>query len=121
MAQILLAGLDRETAKVFSGKLTQLGFASVTAAYDSKAVDLENSDVIFASGDDARCLRLLNRARSQAPFKPFIIVGRVAEDERWIAALDAGATDYCTSEINLENLGWIVHNAVKPRALTCAA
>ena len=121
MAHILLAGFDGETAKLFSGKLTDVGFESVIAAYDSSAVDPADSDVIFASEDDARCYPLLHRARAQAPSKPFIIVSRVADDERWLAALEAGATDYCTAEINLDNLDWILTNALKPRAMTCAA
>ncbi len=121
MAQILLAGLDREIASDFSGKLNQLGFPSQTAAFDLNTADAAAADVIFASGDDVRCLGLLNRVRSQAPSKPFIIVGRVAEEERWLEALEAGATDYCTSEISLDNLGWILTNALNLRAMTCAA
>jgi DNA-binding NarL/FixJ family response regulator len=109
MANILLTGLDREAVAAFSHKLNELGHS-----VDQK----QDADLIFASDEDVRCKRLLRERQSS---KPVVIVSRVGSEENWLAALEAGATDYCLSNIDIGNLGWIVANALGYRRMAAAA
>jgi len=124
MANILLAGLDREAADAFSIKLTQLGHSIQLQPYDrgiACAGEDSNADIVFASADDFRWIRFLAQALCRQPAKPVVIVSRLAGEETWISALEAGGTDYCACDVDVANLGWIVDNAIGRRVFTAAA
>ncbi len=78
-------------------------------------------DAVLASGDDAPYYGRLRTLRAGNPALPVVLVSRVASDELWVAALEAGASDYCASGIDSENLRWIVNNAIGVRVSTAAA
>lgn len=131
MANILLAGLEREAADAFSNKLTQLGHSvslQPQESYSATPPDGEvDADIVFASADvfgsveGARWMRCLARLICSRPTKPVVIVSRLAGEDTWLAALEAGATDYCACDIDVANLGWIVDNAIGRHYLTAAA
>lgn len=112
MANILLAGLDGEIQREFSGKLAQLGH-TFTSQHGNKISAEMRPDVVLASGDDAPYYRRLSALRGSNPALPVVLVSRVASDESWLMALEAGATDYCASGIDTENLRWIINSAMK--------
>ena len=120
MAHILLAGLDAEIQREFSGKLAQLGH-TFTSQFGNKISPDLRPDVVFASGDDAPYYRRLRSLRAGNPGLPVVLVSRVASDELWVAALEAGASDYCASGIDSDNLRWIIKNAAGVRAVTASA
>jgi DNA-binding NtrC family response regulator len=125
MANILLAGLDGKAAEAFSTKLAQLGHSVKQQPCDERSLAFADAeppaDLVFASADDVRWMRCLAGLLRRQPAKPVVIVSRLAGEETWLTALEAGAHDYCASDIDLANLGWIVDNAIGRRFLTAAA
>ncbi len=121
MPKIVLAGLDAATALDLSRKLGLLGFETENQPCEAPLLLSADASAIFASDDGVEGSRALARLRREGSLKPFILVSRVAEEEKWLAALSAGATDYCTPGIDVANLRWIVQNALGRQALTCAA
>ena len=79
------------------------------------------TDLIFASGDDVQCGPYVERFRAANPCAASIIVSRVAEEDGCLAALDAGATDFCGCAIDLGSLRWIVDNALGRQNVAVAA
>jgi len=120
MANILLAGLDGEIQREFSGKLAQLGH-SFTSQHGNKVSAEMHPDVVLASGDDAPYYRRLRALRAANPALPVVLVSRVASDESWLTALEAGATDYCASGIDTENLRWIINGATRAAGVRIAS
>jgi len=121
MAKILLAGLDTGTANEFSRKLALLGHATEVKPCDIDIVKSSSADVIFASGDDLRCSCCLKRLCSANGAVPVVVVSRLAEDDGWLSALEAGATDFCGADIDTANLRWVVENAISHPLTAVAA
>lgn len=121
MANILLAGFDRDTASEFGLKLAQFGHLVRCQSFESRSSELSEAEVVFLSGDDVRWRRYLQFEQAGPGRRPVIIAGRIAEDYRWLAALEAGATDYCSLDIGSAHLKWIVENATKRGTFSSAA
>lgn len=119
MASILLAGLDAEIQREFSGKLAELGH-SFSSQLGNKLTDI-TPDLVLASGDDAPYYRRLKSLRAANPALPVVLVSRIASDELWLSALEAGASDYCASGIDADNLRWIINNATGVRVASAAS
>lgn len=115
MPNILLADLDVDIQQKLSRELGRLGYS----VSHSNPIDL-----VFASADHAPVSRPLKLLRCGNPALPVILIDRIASDERWLAALEAGATDYCGADIDPGGLQWIVENALgakRETARTAAA
>ncbi len=121
MARILIAGLDPDLNEAFSQKFVLLGFQVELVTFEWLSQTADRCDIIFASGDDWRWHTSLARLRANCPSQPFVVVSRSPDDEQWLAALEAGATDYCPLSINTGNLRWILDNALNRNAKTRAA
>jgi DNA-binding NarL/FixJ family response regulator len=117
MANILLIGLSPETVAAFTYKLLPLNHRIESVPYTSNQSEFWAVDLIIASSDDFRWRSLLKQVRSRQPNFPFVLVSSLADDSKWIEALEAGATDYCPSDIDSAQLRWIIQNSVPTRAL----
>jgi DNA-binding response OmpR family regulator len=122
MSKILIAGFDFSTQELISEKLNRIGYESQLLGCNSPLnTDLRQSSAILASADDVICTRWLARLREANSTVPFILVGRVGDDAKWLAALEAGATDYCSTDVDSANLAWMLKNALSRTYLTSAA
>ncbi len=59
-------------------------------------------DVIFC-GDEAG---LIGRVRRSNPEARIVAVSRLAETDRWLDAIEAGADDYCSAPFEAFHLRW---------------
>ncbi|MGA2712898.1 MAG: hypothetical protein ABSG41_07305 [Bryobacteraceae bacterium] len=74
--------------------------------------DLIHADIVFAGGEPSQYLSLLRLVREEQPALPFVVVTRVPETTRWLDALEAGATDYCSSPFELREIRWLMESAL---------
>jgi len=121
MAKVLLIGLPQNDAFQLRRNVELLGCDAEVLPYSAKGIEERPADVIFASGDEPMCMKLLSRIRARNPEKPFVVVSRVAEADGWIQALEAGATDYCPSSVDRAQLSWIIQNARPKQNVATAA
>jgi DNA-binding NtrC family response regulator len=121
MANILLVGLPSETVTDFTEKLQLLPHRLEVIPFPARGLDASQFDLIIASSDDCRCKSLLRAVRRQRPELPFVMVSSVADDSKWVEALEAGATDYCPADIDRQHLYWMIENALPMRAAMVSA
>jgi DNA-binding NarL/FixJ family response regulator len=121
MAKIVLVGFDTENSKKLSSKLAGLRHQTEVISSDSAYLAARQADLVFLSGDDVRCQRNLIAFRSKAPATPVIVASRAVEDSHWLAALEAGATDYCSVDVDPANLDWMLKNALQCKVFAGAA
>jgi DNA-binding response OmpR family regulator len=77
-------------------------------------------DIVFAGGEPSQYLSLLRRVRAERPELPFVVVTRIPETTEWLDALEAGATDYCSSPFEARQIHWLMEAAL-PRQRSIAA
>lgn len=121
MSKIVLAGFDLESSRKLSEKLVGLHHQTDCFSGDSAYLAARLADLVFLSGDDVRCNRNLAAFRSKAPDTPVIVASRAVEDSHWLAALEAGATDYCSLDVDPANLSWMLKNALERKVFAGAA
>ena len=69
---------------------------------------LDSADVVFCSGDCAGYTLLLARIRRLWPGLPIVVVTLLPDSEKWLDALDAGASDYCSAPFDRIQVRWIL-------------
>lgn len=121
MANIVLAGFDEATAKKLTQKLRDLRHQPQSFFGDVSLLGCRQAELIILSGDDFECHRALATLKSKSPRMPIIIVSRAVDDSLWLSALEAGATDYCSVDVDPANLDWMLNNALEKRAFAGAA
>jgi DNA-binding NarL/FixJ family response regulator len=87
---------------------------------DVVVLDILDADIIFAGGEPAHYLSLLRKVREVRPSLPFVVVTRVPETREWLDALEAGATDYCSSPFESRQINWLMESAL-PKQRPAAA
>jgi len=121
MARIVTVGLDQTLAN-------QLGRALAPGQHEishkqQKGVmsgDLTEADMIFASGESRQYLPILRMVREIHPTLPFVVVTRVPETSDWLDALEAGATDYCSSPFDARHMSWLMESAFPEHRVAAA-
>jgi DNA-binding NarL/FixJ family response regulator len=121
MAKIILAGFDAETAEKLSQKLVNLHHQTELFLGDLRYLAARRPDLVFLSGDDVRRQGGLASLKSKAADTPVIVASRAVDDSLWLAALEAGATDYCSVDVDPANLDWMLKNALETRVFAGAA
>ena len=121
MAKILLVGLPDDVVAGFTSKLQKLDHSVEAIVFSSRSLETRPTDLVIGWGDDYRCLPLLSKMRRTRAHLPFVIVSAVADDSKWIGALEAGATDYAPVDIDNVQLDWILSHALPARAMVSAA
>jgi len=115
MASVFLIGLDQAIASQISRALAVERHRIEQKPQSVGARELMDVDIVFAGGDPAQYLSLLRRVREERPALPFVVVTRVPETSAWLDALEAGATDYCSSPFESRQIHWLMENAL-PRS-----
>ena len=120
MANVFLIGLEQAIAAQISRALAVERHRIELKSQDIAAHDMLDVDIVFAGGEPSQYLSLLRRVREERPALPFVVVTRVPETTEWLDALEAGATDYCSSPFESRQIHWLMESAL-PRHRSIAA
>jgi DNA-binding response OmpR family regulator len=122
MANVFLIGLEQATAAQISRSLAVERHRIEQKPSSLGVTDLKDADIVFAGGDPSQYLSLLRRVRLEKPGLPFVVVTRIPETTEWLNALEAGATDYCSSPFESRQLHWLMESALPhPKIATVGA
>jgi DNA-binding response OmpR family regulator len=112
MANVFLIGLEQPVATQISIALAVERHRIERKAHNIEGSDLRNVDIVFAGGEPSVYLPLLRRVRRERPTLPFVVVTRIPETTAWLDALEAGATDYCSSPFETRQIRWLMESAL---------
>jgi DNA-binding response OmpR family regulator len=121
MASVFLIGLEQTTAAEISRALAVERHRIELRPRNVAARDLMDVDIVFAGGEPSQYLSLLRRVRQERPALPFVVVTRIPETTAWLDALEAGATDYCSSPFEARQIHWLMEAALPKRRNIAAA
>ena len=120
MARVVLICVDPVAAEHIRGTLA-LERHQIENRLDSVAVgELYDADIVFAGGEPEQYMSVLQRVKAERPELPFVVVTRLPDTARWLDALEAGATDYCSIPIETRQIQWMMETAL-PRRHSAAA
>ena len=111
MAKIFLIGLEQEAAGQICRALAVGNHKIEQLPQDVLVRELLDVDIVFAGGEPARYMSLLRHVREARPTLPFVVVTRIPDTNKWIDALEAGATDFFSEPIEARQLHWLVESA----------
>jgi len=121
MASVYLIGLDQTTATQVSRALAVERHRIETKPQNVDVNDMHDVDIVFAGGEPEQYLSLLRQVREKRPTLPFVVVTRVPETTAWLDALEAGATDYCSSPFESRQIHWLMETALPKQHRVAAA
>jgi DNA-binding response OmpR family regulator len=120
MASVYLIGLDQAIATQISRALAVERHRIEHKTQEISVREMMDVDIVFAGGEPAQYLSLLQRVREERPGLPFVVVTRIPETTAWLDALEAGATDYCSAPFESRQIHWLMESAL-PRHHSIAA
>jgi DNA-binding response OmpR family regulator len=116
MTKVFLIGLESTIVSRITQALNVERHWTTQAAQTIRRQDLTAADIVFAGGPATEYLPLLRWVREERPELPFVVVTRVAETKEWLNALEAGATDYCSSPFETRHIHWLMETALQNMA-----
>jgi DNA-binding response OmpR family regulator len=120
MASVFLIGLDQTIATQVSRALAVERHRIETKPQNLDVNEMKDVDIVFAGGEPAQYLSLLRQVRETRPTLPFVVVTRVPETTAWLDALEAGATDYCSSPFESRQIHWLMESALQKHRVAAA-
>ncbi len=116
--KMLLLGLEEPLTSELAEALAGLDAAvvsepSAAPADYLEAIDRTAADVVFCPAEPERYTALIESLRADRREVAVVVVSCHPEIDRWLDALDAGASDYCATPFEPRLLRSIVENAVK--------
>jgi DNA-binding response OmpR family regulator len=120
MATVFLIGVEQAIAAQISRALAVERHRIEQKSRNIGVRELMDVDIVFAGGEPSQYLSLLRRVREERPALPFVVVTRIPETTAWLDALEAGATDYCSSPFETRQIHWLMEAAL-PRKRFAAA
>jgi DNA-binding NarL/FixJ family response regulator len=121
MASVFLIGLEQAIAAQISRALSVERHRIEQKPQNIGLPDMMDVDIVFAGGEPSQYLSLLRRVREERPALPFVVVTRVPETTAWLDALEAGATDYCSSPFESRQIHWLMESALPKRRAVAVA
>ena len=121
MASVFLIGLEQAIAAEISRALAVERHQIEQKSQNLAPRDMMDADIVFAGGEPSQYLSLLRRVREERPALPFVVVTRIPETDAWLDALEAGATDYCSSPFESRQIHWLMESALPKRRNIAAA
>jgi len=112
MANVLLIGVEETSAAQISCALAVERHRIEQKPGNIGVRDLIGADIVFAGGEPSQYLPLLRLVRRQRPALPVVVVTRIPETTAWLDALEAGATDYCSSPFESRQIRWLMESAL---------
>jgi len=104
MANIVLTGFEFHIQTQLTRVLDQLNHQ----VFISRNSIPTTADVVFCNGDDESGPAMLRAIRASRPQLPVIMVTRLPDMGKWLDALEAGATDYCSAPFETVQVGWLL-------------
>ncbi len=102
MARVIFSGLEPRSAGRLASLLAADGHEIHREKHNVAIQELMNAHIVFVGGEPDQYLSLLRRVRLVDPTLAFVVVARYPETSEWLAALEAGATDYCSTPFDLK-------------------
>jgi len=115
MAKVVFVGVEQASAVQIARALAVERHQLEQKSKDAVVLDILDADIIFAGGEPEQYLSLLRKVREVLPTLPFVVVTRVPETTEWLDALEAGATDYCSSPFENRQINWLMESALPKR------
>jgi DNA-binding NtrC family response regulator len=120
MANIITVGLDPGSAYLLDRAL-EAGHHQISHKPKFTAADeLNEADIVFVDSDGKQYLPLLKKVRGLSPNLPFVVVTRIPETSDWLDALEAGATDYCSTPFDARHMSWLMETALPVHRVVAA-
>src|SRR5262249_2844056 len=122
-AQILVIDDDAEMAAVLCERLTRRGFGVAVETCSAHALDRIGGEDFRAGPPDVRIPRvggteLCERIRASRPGLPVLVITAFGDLEIAVLAIRAGAYDFLTKPIEIEELAFRLDRACEHRRLT---
>jgi DNA-binding response OmpR family regulator len=112
MAKVFLTCMEESVAKGLMGVLAIEKHRIEQMPPGTRIDDFLDADIVFA-GDDARqYVPLLRGVRLKRPALPFIVVTRFPDTSKWLDALEAGASDYCSAPFESRQIHWLMESVI---------
>ena len=121
MASVYLIGLEQAIASQVTRALAVERHRIETKSANVELGEMTDVDIVFAGGEPSQYLSVLRQVREKRPSLPFVVVTRMPETTAWLDALEAGATDYCSSPFESRQIHWLMETALNRRYSVAAA
>ena len=114
MAKVCLTCMEESVARGLGASSRSKNIGSSGCRLITHIDDFLDADIVF-TGDDARqYVPLLRDVRQKRPALPFIVVTKFPDTSKWLDALEAGASDYCSAPFESRQIHWLMES-VLPR------
>jgi DNA-binding response OmpR family regulator len=114
MAKVLLTCMDESVAKDLTCVLAIEKHRIERRSLDSRVDDFLDADIVFAGDDEKQYVPVLRGVRQKRPALPFIVVTKTPDTSKWLDALEAGASDYCSAPFESRQIHWLMES-ILPR------
>ena len=113
MGSILLLGLDPDLAVPLGIILKQLGHHVVKTESVARVLRDKCAGAVFVAGDGDQYKETVALLRIGRRDLPLILVNRLPDNQRWLDALEMGATDYCGAPFEQVQIEWLLEGALR--------
>lgn len=118
MARVIFSGLEPRSAARLASLLAADGHEIHRETQNVPIQQLVNANILFVGGEPDQYLSLLRRVRLIDRTLAFVVVARYPETSDWLEALEAGATDYCSTPFDLKMVRSMIASAISPRVVS---
>ncbi len=114
MARIFITGVEESAAQALQRALEIERHQIEHKPRGAPVQAFLEADIVFAGGGARQYLPLLRGVRQARPGLPFVVVTRLSDTSEWLAALEAGATDYFAAPIQPRQINWFMESVNIP-------
>ena len=115
MASIILLGIESKLSDSLKSVLAVQKHRCESKGFDVPLEEILNADAIFAGADDEQYVPVLDFVKGHRPLLPVIAVTQTPNSARWLAALEAGATDFCSPPFTVREIDALMGSALQFR------
>jgi len=112
MAKVFLTCMEESVARELTCVLAIEKHRIERRPTDSRIDDLLDADIVFAGDDAKQYVPLLRSVRQKRPALPFIVVTKTPDTSKWLDALEAGASDYCSAPFESRQIHWLMESVI---------
>jgi DNA-binding response OmpR family regulator len=125
MAKVLLLGLDESIARKIQSVSSHAQHSTEIGSARTEFFTQLHADVVFLSGDRVGYLDAVRSICAYAQAPPVVVVTRSADTWKWLDAMDAGASDYCSAPFDSLPIKWVLDSAIalsrsRPKVMAAA-
>jgi DNA-binding response OmpR family regulator len=106
MTSIHLIDFPERLADPLEASLVAAGWRVNRMTYPA-AID-PNPAAIFVCGESGAWLQTLRQIRNSHPGSLLVVATRLADQVKWLDALEAGADDYCCLPLAQREIVWLI-------------